>query len=163
MRTPTLSARRLWALIKEQQGRCAYCGTDLREVSTHKEHVIPFAWTQGFGNDINIVLACARCNGKKGTLMLDQERLTIFIYKVIQEYGTAETNWPEGAEDYWKSLLLSRTARSDSKSSKAKPTQSPTDDLSVAQRPTWQASRPRPPGEWPDGPPPGIIIINLNL
>jgi hypothetical protein len=47
-----------------QNGRCFYCGTNLKPVSSHVDHFIPWArYTVDLGH--NFVLADGSCNGKK--------------------------------------------------------------------------------------------------
>lgn len=48
-------------LFKLQEGRCAYCGCDLKRIEHHIDHVFPLS--AGGGNDMNnLVISCERCN-----------------------------------------------------------------------------------------------------
>jgi 5-methylcytosine-specific restriction endonuclease McrA len=50
----------------EQNGRCSYCQSSLKDYGWHIEHVIPLS-RGGDNSSENIVLACITCNLSKGS------------------------------------------------------------------------------------------------
>ena len=51
-------------LMCEQNGKCAYCLIDLRETTTHLDHVVPIK-LGGTNTDDNMQLTCQTCNCRK--------------------------------------------------------------------------------------------------
>ncbi len=101
-----LPSHRFFAHVWQQEGRCAYCGTDLREVEVHVDHVIPYAMTGVVLPDEGLVLACKRCNLKKSSRFFGNDQaLANFIMDMIEDHGTYHEGWPDGAEAYWSRCL----------------------------------------------------------
>lgn len=70
-----LSKKTRFEVFKRDRFTCQYCGAKAPEVVLHVDHIHPVA--QGGGNDIlNLVTACAACNGGKGARRLD-DRSTV--------------------------------------------------------------------------------------
>lgn len=88
------------SLLENQYGRCAYCNTDLRFVNIHRDHVIPYSYTQKT-MAAELCLSCARCNLKKSSRMFDMNGLTGFIVEMMESHGDTGEGWPEGAQEYW--------------------------------------------------------------
>ena len=58
---------------------CAYCG----DKATHVDHVMPVS--KGGGYEIeNLVAACAKCNFKKGTYLLEETNMEIKYYPIVE-------------------------------------------------------------------------------
>jgi 5-methylcytosine-specific restriction endonuclease McrA len=66
-RTP-LEKAMIWGIYRRDGGRCRYCGVECGEGGERWEidHVVPVA-KGGRDAEDNLVLACRRCNQKKGT------------------------------------------------------------------------------------------------
>lgn len=59
-------------VFKRDQFSCQYCGAKAPEVVLHLDHIHPVA--EGGGNEImNLLTACASCNGGKGARLLDDK------------------------------------------------------------------------------------------
>jgi hypothetical protein len=97
---PTLSLpRRTTIRALTQQGRCAYCGWDLRERPIHLDHFVPYAGGGRAGD--NLFASCDLCNRIKSDRHLSGKGLTDFILKMMKRHGCLADGWPEGSEDYW--------------------------------------------------------------
>lgn len=58
-------------IIKRDKRRCRYCGIRVNKHTLVIDHVIP--WSRGGRNtDDNLVVACVKCNTKKGTNLLEE-------------------------------------------------------------------------------------------
>lgn len=71
---------KFWALRDElwakTDGRCWYCGEETVGPSRTIDHVVPRS--SGGGENIqNLVAACRKCNGAKGTLSVEEFRLRL--------------------------------------------------------------------------------------
>lgn len=55
-----------WAVARRDGWGCHYCGRRLGVTSATAEHVVPRSWG---GHTVlrNLVLACSRCNGSRGS------------------------------------------------------------------------------------------------
>jgi len=66
------------AIFNKYNGRCAYCGCELKFNKFHVDHIIPKFHAHFYGNrDINDIdnlnPACLKCNNYKGALPLDSK------------------------------------------------------------------------------------------
>lgn len=65
-----LSKRVRFEVLKRDQFKCQYCGAAAPDVLLHVDHIHPKS--KGGGNDLlNLVTACAGCNGGKAAVPLD--------------------------------------------------------------------------------------------
>lgn len=65
-----VSKKTRFEVFKRDRFTCQYCGAKAPEVVLHADHIHPVA--EGGSNDImNLVTACAACNGGKGARTLD--------------------------------------------------------------------------------------------
>lgn len=65
-----VSKKTRFEVFKRDKFTCQYCGAKAPEVVLHCDHILPVA--EGGGRDImNLVTACAACNGGKGARKLD--------------------------------------------------------------------------------------------
>lgn len=63
--------RELW---RRSHGRCWYCGAKIRRKEFRLDHQEPFS-KGGADSNRNLVVACARCDGEKGAMSLEDFRL----------------------------------------------------------------------------------------
>jgi 5-methylcytosine-specific restriction endonuclease McrA len=83
----------IWA---KSDGHCWYCGVDFRGGSSsypHLEHQMPRSL--GGGSEIeNIFLSCSLCNGRKGTLTLEEYRERAAINAVgLNKLSQNQLSW----------------------------------------------------------------------
>jgi 5-methylcytosine-specific restriction endonuclease McrA len=65
-------------LYRREKGHCAYCGRRISLKEATVDHILPKS-KGGEDSWINMVLACRRCNLKKGSRTLKEARLTLRI------------------------------------------------------------------------------------
>lgn len=65
--------------MEKQNGRCYYCGCDLKNVSVNIDHIKPFSKYKN-GERNNLCLACFRCNSAKSNLEIDEFRIKVKDY-----------------------------------------------------------------------------------
>ena len=74
-------------ILRRDNFRCHYCGTEAAQAELHVDHVVP--QSLGGGNDAsNLVTACAECNSGKAGRTLDEPTLAAVDEKA-QRYATA--------------------------------------------------------------------------
>jgi 5-methylcytosine-specific restriction endonuclease McrA len=72
--------------LKEQHGRCFYCGIDLSLVKIEEDHILPFSKYRN-GTTKNFCLACSYCNNLKRDLELNEFKKVLnekYPYKLIR-------------------------------------------------------------------------------
>jgi 5-methylcytosine-specific restriction endonuclease McrA len=89
-------------------GRCQYCGHRVSQSEFEYEHVVP-RWKGGKTNWENIVVACTRCNQRKGgrTPAEAGMRLLSLPRRPDKGFGRLRqtVGWQQGMPDSWKSYL----------------------------------------------------------
>lgn len=68
----SLSKRKRFEIFKRDSFTCQYCGGKPPDVILHVDHIHPVA-DGGTNDDLNLVSACADCNGGKGRRALDDK------------------------------------------------------------------------------------------
>lgn len=63
-------------IIERDKNRCRYCGVRVNKYTRVIDHVIP--WSRGGRNtDDNLVVACVKCNTRKGANLLEEVGMTL--------------------------------------------------------------------------------------
>jgi len=75
MNRRAVSKRLRFEILKRDGYRCQYCGATPLDLPLHVDHVIPLA-NGGTNDPLNLVTACADCNGGKAAIPLSERRLT---------------------------------------------------------------------------------------
>lgn len=65
-------------LYRREEGRCAYCGRQISLMKSTIDHILPKS-KGGDNSWTNLVLACRRCNLRKGNRMLKEAGMSLII------------------------------------------------------------------------------------
>lgn len=77
--------KELW---RRAHGRCWYCGSSVKRKEFRLEHQEPFS-KGGADSNRNLVVSCAKCDGEKGSMGVEEYRLKL---GGVQFYGEQEAN-----------------------------------------------------------------------
>ena len=96
-------------ILLSQEGRCAYCNSNLQGQGVQWDHFIPWSYLDGSGGDGNWVAACSTCNRKKYNFIFrDESDVYEFSMRMIQSHGSLGEGWGEDTGN-WQSQLLSQS------------------------------------------------------
>lgn len=93
---PAVTRRKL---LRRDRGLCAYCGQSVGEAALQAEHIMP-ASRGGAWSRINLVAACAACNGRKAARTPEEAGMPLLFTPYV----------PNRFEDF---LLAGRNVRVD--------------------------------------------------
>jgi hypothetical protein len=93
---PAVTRRKLF---RRDRGLCAYCGQHVGEAALQAEHIVP-ASRGGAWSWMNLVAACAACNGRKAARTPEEARMPLLFLPYV----------PNRFEDF---LLAGRNIRAD--------------------------------------------------
>ena len=108
--TPSISKIKL---LRRDRMTCAYCGQDFRERDLQCEHILPES-RGGAWSWMNLVTACAWCNGRKADRTPEEARMPLmylpYVPSRFEDFLLAGRNIRADVHD-WLAARLPKTSR----------------------------------------------------
>lgn len=104
LRTMIVSDKEKLKIVLKQKCRCAYCNRPLKDLEVNWDHIIPVAYGR-ISAKSNFAAACRECNMAKGSRVMNQTQLTLFIAERMEMSGDIGETSPEGHEQFWTGVF----------------------------------------------------------